>query len=196
PGGVEGPAVSRPRRGRAASPPGARTAPKPAPEASEPPLTSKSAIRPPLGQRRPLWKECVDARKGDTERFQGPNWLSPYPRTSDPDFCLGDLLRGSGGRFDEGRSCCPIVPPALPATPQPLSGTVAPVHVHRTEAMMGNVVDLYQRPLPLEDDELIENLARFADGTLTETQVKSRHHLSNEDWVALGESDKLVELVE
>src|SRR5262249_11921813 len=76
------------------------------------------------------------------------------------------------------------------------SGTVAPVHVHRTEAMMGNVVDLYQRPLPLEDDELIENLARFADGTLTETQVKSRHHLSNEDWVALGESDKLVELVE
>ena len=49
---------------------------------------------------------------------------------------------------------------------------------------------------PLEDDELIENLARFADGTLSEAAVKSRHHLSNEDWAALGESDKLVELVE
>ena len=48
----------------------------------------------------------------------------------------------------------------------------------------------------LEDDELIENLARFADGTLSEAAVKSRHHLSNEDWAALGESDKLVELVE
>jgi hypothetical protein len=51
-------------------------------------------------------------------------------------------------------------------------------------------------PTHLEDDELIENLARFADGTLSEAAVKSRHHLSNEDWAALGESDKLVELVE
>ena len=41
-----------------------------------------------------------------------------------------------------------------------------------------------------------KNLARFADGTLSEAAVKSRHHLSNEDWAALGESDKLVELVE
>ena len=56
--------------------------------------------------------------------------------------------------------------------------------------------DLHSQPAPLEDDELIENLARFADGTLTEGQVKSRHHLSNEDWAAMGESDRLVELVE
>ena len=48
----------------------------------------------------------------------------------------------------------------------------------------------------LEDDELIENLARFADGTLTEAAVKARHHLSNEEWAALGDSDRLVELVE
>ena len=61
---------------------------------------------------------------------------------------------------------------------------------------MGDVVDLHSRSIPLEDDELIENLARFADGTLSEAAVKSRHHLSNEDWAALGESDKLVELVE
>src|SRR6476659_3933311 len=61
--------------------------------------------------------------------------------------------------------------------------------------MMGKIVDLKPAPL-VEDDELIENLARFADGTLTEGQVKSRHHLTNEDWTALGESDRLVELVE
>jgi hypothetical protein len=61
---------------------------------------------------------------------------------------------------------------------------------------VSNIVDLRGRPIPLEDDELIENLARFADGTLSETAVRSRHHLSNEDWAALGENDKLVGLVE
>ena len=59
---------------------------------------------------------------------------------------------------------------------------------------MGNVINL--KPAHLEDDELIENLARFADGTLSEAAVKARHHLSNEDWAAMGESDRLVELVE
>jgi hypothetical protein len=45
------------------------------------------------------------------------------------------------------------------------------------------VVDLHVQPnLHLDDDELIENLARFADGTLTEAAVKARHHLSKEDW--------------
>ena len=61
---------------------------------------------------------------------------------------------------------------------------------------MGDMVDLRGQPAHLEDDELIENLARFADGTLSEAAVKARHHLSNEDWAALGESDRLVELVE
>src|SRR5258707_8201201 len=61
---------------------------------------------------------------------------------------------------------------------------------------MGDIVNLHGRSIPLEDDELIENLARFADGTLSEAAVKARHHLSEEDWAALGESDKLVELVE
>ena len=59
---------------------------------------------------------------------------------------------------------------------------------------MGDIVDL--KPAHLEDDELIENLARFADGTLSEAAVKARHHLSNEEWTALGDSDRLVELVE
>src|SRR6476619_4430787 len=61
---------------------------------------------------------------------------------------------------------------------------------------MGEVIGMRDRSISIEDDELIENLARFADGTLSEAAVKSRHHLSDEDWAALGESDKLVELVE
>ena len=61
---------------------------------------------------------------------------------------------------------------------------------------MGEAIDLAGQPAPFEDDELIENLARFADGTLSESAVKARHHLSNDEWAALGESDKLVELVE
>jgi hypothetical protein len=61
---------------------------------------------------------------------------------------------------------------------------------------VGDIVELRNRSIPIEDDELVENLARFADGTLSEAAVKSRHHLSNEDWAALGKSDRLVELVE
>ena len=41
---------------------------------------------------------------------------------------------------------------------------------------MGDIVDLHGRSIAIEDDELIENLARFADGTLSEGQVKARHH--------------------
>jgi hypothetical protein len=64
------------------------------------------------------------------------------------------------------------------------------------EDAMGDIVDLRGRSIPIEDDDLIEDLARFADGTLGEAAVKARHHLSDEDWAALGESDKLVELVQ
>jgi hypothetical protein len=62
---------------------------------------------------------------------------------------------------------------------------------------MGEVIDLAGRPAPLvENDELICDLARFADGTLGEQAVKARHHLSNEDWTALGEDDGFVRAVE
>jgi hypothetical protein len=61
---------------------------------------------------------------------------------------------------------------------------------------MGEVIGMRDRSISIEDDELIENLARFADGTLSEAAVKSRHHLSDEDWAAMGENDRLVELVE
>jgi len=47
-----------------------------------------------------------------------------------------------------------------------------------------------------KDDEFIENLARFADGTLSEAAVKLKYRLSDEDWAALGEDDKLVERIE
>ena len=61
---------------------------------------------------------------------------------------------------------------------------------------MGDVIDLRCQSAHLEDDELIENLARFADTTLSEAAVKARHHLSNEEWAAMGENDRLIELVE
>jgi hypothetical protein len=62
---------------------------------------------------------------------------------------------------------------------------------------MGEVIDLAGRPAPLvENDELIADLARFADGTLTEQAVKSRHRLSEEDWAAMGEDDGFVRAVE
>jgi hypothetical protein len=50
---------------------------------------------------------------------------------------------------------------------------------------------------PLEkNDEFIENLARFADGTLSEAAIKLKYHLNDEDWAALGGDDKLVERIE
>ena len=60
---------------------------------------------------------------------------------------------------------------------------------------MSDVVDLRGRSIPIEDDELVEDLARFADGTLTEGQVKARHHLTNKDWLAMGENDELIEKI-
>ena len=62
---------------------------------------------------------------------------------------------------------------------------------------MGEIVDLHKRSIPLEDnDELVEDLARYADGTLSAAAVKARHRLTDADWTALGENDKFVELVE
>jgi hypothetical protein len=61
---------------------------------------------------------------------------------------------------------------------------------------MGDIVDLRGRSIPIEDDEFIENLARFADGTLSEAAVKAKYRLSKEEWAALGTNDTLVELVE
>jgi hypothetical protein len=62
---------------------------------------------------------------------------------------------------------------------------------------MGEAIGLHDQPARFEDDdELIESLARYADGTLSADQVKARHHLGAEAWAAMGENDRLVELVE
>ena len=61
---------------------------------------------------------------------------------------------------------------------------------------MGDIVNLHGRSSPLEDDELVENLARFADNTLSAAAVKSRHCLTEEEWAALGTNDALVRRIE
>jgi hypothetical protein len=64
-------------------------------------------------------------------------------------------------------------------------------------ATVGDIVDLRGRSIPLEDnDELVEDLARYSDGTLSEAAVKARHHLSNDVWAKLGEDDELVRRIE
>src|SRR5262245_4877197 len=62
---------------------------------------------------------------------------------------------------------------------------------------MGEVVDLHGQPAHLEDDhELIENLARYAEGLLSKEAVKKKHHFDAATWEQLGENDALVEAIE
>jgi hypothetical protein len=60
---------------------------------------------------------------------------------------------------------------------------------------VGDVVNLNSKRM-LDNDELIADLARFADGTLTEKAVKARHHLTDAEWASLGEDDDLVRACE
>src|SRR5262245_46052396 len=60
--------------------------------------------------------------------------------------------------------------------------------------MMGDVVDLM--PDYLDDHELIADLCRFAEGLLTEKQVRKRHHLAEKAWRQMGKNDELVEKIE
>lgn len=60
---------------------------------------------------------------------------------------------------------------------------------------MGFTPDLPQKLL--EDQSFIEDLARFADGVLTEKQVRQKWHFFDEaEWNTLGQSDELVEKIE
>jgi hypothetical protein len=62
---------------------------------------------------------------------------------------------------------------------------------------MGDVVDLHGQPAHLEDDhELIENLARYAEGLLSKEAVKKKHRLPDSVWENLGGDDALVEKIE
>jgi hypothetical protein len=62
---------------------------------------------------------------------------------------------------------------------------------------MGDVIDLHGQLAHLEDDhELIENLARYAEGLLSKEAVKKRHQLADSVWENLGGDDALVEAIE
>jgi hypothetical protein len=47
-----------------------------------------------------------------------------------------------------------------------------------------------------EDHEFIVDLARYAEGSLTEQQVKKKYRFDDETWLRLGEDDTLVERIE
>jgi hypothetical protein len=62
------------------------------------------------------------------------------------------------------------------------------------KSQMGDVVSF---PTSLLDDyDLLEDLARFSEGVLTQDAVKKRHRLPDSVWQQLGENDALVEKVE
>jgi hypothetical protein len=67
------------------------------------------------------------------------------------------------------------------------------------EVIMGAAVELHDHLLPLDSElsiELIENLARYAEGLLDEAAVKKVYRFSDEDWDRLGGNDDLVEKIE
>jgi hypothetical protein len=47
-----------------------------------------------------------------------------------------------------------------------------------------------------EDHEFVVDLARYAEGSLSEQQVKKKYRFDDETWVRLGEDDSLVERIE
>jgi hypothetical protein len=54
-------------------------------------------------------------------------------------------------------------------------------------------------PIPLDGErrrELIADCARFAEGTLTEAQVRKKYRFNENAWEALGADDALVEAIE
>jgi hypothetical protein len=62
---------------------------------------------------------------------------------------------------------------------------------------MGDIVDQHGQSAHLEDDhELIENLARYAEGLLSKDAVKKKHRLADSVWENLGSNDELVEKIE
>ena len=48
----------------------------------------------------------------------------------------------------------------------------------------------------IENPEFITDCARYADGVLTETQVKKKYRFDDNTWTRLGEDDKLIEAIE
>src|SRR5262249_49664303 len=61
-----------------------------------------------------------------------------------------------------------------------------------TELTKGDAVN---SPL-IENHEFIADLARYAEGLLSEQQVKKKYHFDDATWERLGENDALVEAIE
>jgi hypothetical protein len=61
--------------------------------------------------------------------------------------------------------------------------TTSPIHVTTNDALINN-------------HDFVSDLARFADGILSEADVRKKHYLSDEDWERLGNDDALVRAIE
>jgi hypothetical protein len=48
----------------------------------------------------------------------------------------------------------------------------------------------------LENHDLITDCARYAEGLLSEKDVKKKHHFDDDTWARLGEDDALIEAIE
>jgi|SRR6516225_2528252 hypothetical protein len=71
--------------------------------------------------------------------------------------------------------------------------------IERLKRALGNKRQLPTPNLPslINDQNSIEDLARFADGVLSEKQVRQKYHLLDESsWVALAQDEALVERIE
>jgi hypothetical protein len=75
------------------------------------------------------------------------------------------------------------------------SGTT--VHSTAEATTVGDIVDLHGRSKPFQDDpQFIQDMARFADGVLSEAQIRKKYRLAAGVWDALGSDDELVERIE
>jgi len=61
---------------------------------------------------------------------------------------------------------------------------------HRQRRIMDDPTSL------IEDSEFITDCARYAEGLLSEKDVKKRHHFDEATWERLGENDTLIERIE
>src|SRR5215471_12005309 len=69
--------------------------------------------------------------------------------------------------------------------------------VERLQKQIATQQSVANLPQSLIDNlEFITDLARYAEGLLSEQQVKKKHRLPDDVWTRLGEDDALVEAIE
>jgi len=67
------------------------------------------------------------------------------------------------------------------------------------DSQAGDVVGLHGYPIPLDEgkrQEFVVDMARFAEGVLTEKWVRRKYRFDAEAWEQLGSDDQLVEEIE